>query len=66
MTFVPATADMLCLGSVCQTNVQGSYTPSGTPLGIFPFHVEAIVSHTFLKHYAVTLDFERMHLILAP
>lgn len=66
VTFVPATADTLCLGSVCRHNVDGSYTPSGTPLGIFPFHVEAIVSHTFLKHYAVTLDFVRMQLVLAP
>lgn len=66
VTFVPATADTLCLGTVCRNNVEGSYTPSGTPLGIFPFHVEAIVSHTFLKQYAVTLDFERMQFILAP
>ena len=63
---VPAIADKLCLETACQTNVEGSYTPSGSPLQIFPFHVDAIVSHTFLKKYAVSFDFQRMEIVLAP
>lgn len=66
VTIVPAVADRLCLGTLCQNAVEGSYSPSGSPLQIFPFHVEATVSHTFLKRYAVSLDFDRMQLTFAP
>lgn len=64
VTFIPATADSLCLGTVCQQKVPGSYTPQGSPLQGFAFHTLSAVSHEFLKHYAVTFDFQGMQLFL--
>ena len=66
VTVIPILADELCLGPVCQKNVEGGYTPSGSPLSIFPFDVSGTITHLFLEHYAVTLDFIRMRLMLAP
>jgi hypothetical protein len=42
------------------------YSPGGSPLQMFPFAVAGTVSHTYLKHYAVTFDFSAMQLILSP
>ena len=64
VTFIPAVAASLCLGTVCQQNVPGSYTPEGSPLQGFAFHTLSAVSHEFLKHYAVTFDFQGMQLFL--
>lgn len=63
---IPTLANNVCLGSVCQTNVPGGYTPNGSPLSTFPFAVAGTVSHAFLERYAVTYDFVHMQLTLAP
>jgi hypothetical protein len=62
---VPVIADSLCLSTACQSEVHGMYTPGGSPLQMFPFTVAGAVSHTYLEHYAVTLDFLSMQLILS-
>ncbi|MFN2450343.1 MAG: aspartyl protease family protein [Candidatus Baltobacteraceae bacterium] len=62
--FIPVVADKLCLSTACQRDIPGVYTPSGSPLQTFPFTSAGIVSHSYLEHYAVTLDFAAMHLIL--
>jgi len=64
--FVPVTADKLCLGTVCRSNVPGLYTPGGDPLQMFSFTAAGTISHEFLKHYAVTIDFNSMQVFLAP
>lgn len=66
VTIVPTLADEVCLGAACRKNVEGGYTPRGSPLSIFPFEVSGTVTHSFLEHYAVTLDFVRMRLMLVP
>lgn len=65
VTFIPVVADELCLGSACQRDIQGAYTPSGSPLAMFPFRSAGTISHTYLEHYAVTFDFLRMRLTLS-
>ncbi|MBC5815237.1 MAG: aspartyl protease family protein [Candidatus Eremiobacteraeota bacterium] len=64
--FVPVTADKLCLGTLCRSNVPGLYTPGGDPLQMFSFTAAGTISHEFLKHYAVTIDFNSMQLFLQP
>ncbi len=62
VTVVPTVADRVCLGTVCESDVKGGYTPGGSPLSIFPFAASGTVSHAFLEKYAVTFDFARMEL----
>jgi hypothetical protein len=64
VALIPFTLDRLCLGTACVPNVRGLYTPEGSPLGIFPFKVAGIISHDFLKHYAWTIDFDAMRMVL--
>ncbi len=64
VAIIPFTLDRLCLGTACVPNVRGLYTPEGSPLGIFPFKVAGIISHDFLKHYAWTIDFDAMRMVL--
>jgi predicted aspartyl protease len=62
---IPTLADRVCLGSaLCQQKVRGLYSPAGSPLASFPFHAAGVVSHGFLRHYAVTLDLDHMRLML--
>jgi hypothetical protein len=63
--FIPVVADTLCLSTACQSNIWGMYTPGGSPAALFPFTSAGAVSHTYLEHYAVTLDFQTMRLILS-
>ena len=63
--FIPVVADTLCLSTACQNNISGMYVPGGSPLRIFPFTAAGTISHTYLKHYAVTLDFSAMKIILS-
>ncbi len=63
--FIPVVADTLCLSTACQNDVSGMYTPDGSPLAIFPFTAAGAVSHSYLKHYAVTFDFSAMKIILS-
>jgi hypothetical protein len=64
VTVIPFTLDRLCLGTACQANVGGLYTPQGSPLQNFPFKVAGIVSHQFLEHFAWTIDFDAMRMVL--
>lgn len=64
VAIIPFTLDRLCLGTACLPNVRGLYTPEGSPLGIFPFKVAGIISHQFLRHYAWTIDFDAMRMVL--
>jgi hypothetical protein len=64
VTVIPFTLDRLCLGTACRANVRGLYTPQGSPLDIFPFKVAGIISHQFLEHFAWTIDFDAMRMVL--
>lgn len=65
VTVIPTITHRVCLAMACQENVPGGYTPSGSPLSIFPFDAVGSVSHAFLERYAVTFDFIRMQMQLA-
>jgi hypothetical protein len=63
---VPFLADRVAAGTAVQRGVRGLYTPEGSPLSIFPFTVWGIVSNDFLHHYAYTVDFDAMRVVLVP
>ncbi|MFY9719053.1 MAG: aspartyl protease family protein [Candidatus Cybelea sp.] len=63
---IPFVAQSIAVGNAIQHNVRGIYTPGGTPFGIFPFIVWGGISDLYLRHYAYTVDFEAMKLILTP
>ncbi len=52
------------MGTAVQRNVPGLYTPEGTALSPFPFTVWGLISNDFLKHYAFTVDFDAMMIVL--
>ncbi|MBV9438979.1 MAG: hypothetical protein JOZ24_03195, partial [Candidatus Eremiobacteraeota bacterium] len=60
---IPTVTQRVCLGSACQTDVEGAYVPGGDSL--FPFKFAGTISDAFLKRYAVTLDFVRMRMLLS-
>lgn len=64
ITSVPFLAQRIAVGSAVQTNVPGIFTPQGTPFGLFPFTVWGAISHDFLRHYAYTVDFDAMRIVL--
>lgn len=66
VSFVPLVAQSIAVGNAIQHDVPGAYTPQGSPLSVFPFAVQGAISHLFLKHYAYTVDFTAMQLVLAP
>ena len=61
---MPFYAQTIMVGHAIQHNVAGIYTPEGTPFGIFPFQVWGAISDLFLRHYAYTVDFNAMMLVL--
>jgi len=61
---IPFVADRVTVGTATQRNVPGIYTPQGSPFTLFPFVVWGAISHEFLKHYAFTVDFEAMKIVL--
>ena len=63
---VPFVASSVAVGSAVQHDVPGLYTPEGSPLAIFPFTVQGLISHEYLKHYAYTVDFDAMKITLSP
>ncbi len=63
---VPFVAERIAVGDAVQHGVKGLYTPEGTPFGIFPFTVWGLISNDFLDHYAYTVDFDAMDVVLAP
>ncbi len=65
ITAVPLVARRIAVGGALQYDVTGIYTPQGTPFSIFPFTVWGAISHEFLRHYAYTVDFDAMRIVLA-
>jgi tetratricopeptide (TPR) repeat protein len=63
---VPFVARTVAVGTAVVHDVPGLYTPDGSMFGIFPFTVDGAVSHDVLKHFAYTVDFDAMKLVLAP
>lgn len=61
---IPFMADRVTVGTALQRNVPGIYTPQGSPFTLFPFMVWGAISHEFLKHYAFTIDFDAMKIVL--
>jgi hypothetical protein len=61
---VPLTAQRVAVGSAVVRSVRGLFTPQGTPFGIFPFTVWGAISQDFLRHYAYTVDFDAMKIVL--
>jgi predicted aspartyl protease len=61
---VPFVAARIAVGDAVRTNVKGIYTPEGGPE--FPFMVWGSVSDLFLRHFAYTVDFDAMRIVLAP
>lgn len=64
LTAIPFVAARVDVGTASQRNVPGIYTPQGSPFSLFPFVVWGAISHEFLKHYAFTMDFDTMRLVL--
>jgi predicted aspartyl protease len=64
LTAVPFVARRVAVGDAVQENVAGIYTPQGSPLGLFPFEVWGAISDAFLRHYAYTVDFDAMTIVL--
>jgi hypothetical protein len=62
---IPFTATSVSVGDAIQHDVPGIYSPQGSPFAFFPFTVAGAVSHEFLKHYAYTVDFDAMKLVLS-
>lgn len=65
VTVIPFVAHRVAVGTAVQADVRGLFTPEGSPLAIFPFTVWGIVSDQFLRHYAYTVDFDAMKIVLA-
>ncbi|MGA8475535.1 MAG: aspartyl protease family protein [Candidatus Cybelea sp.] len=63
---VPFVAGRVAVGSAVQNAVPGIYTPQGSPFTIFPFTLWGALSNEFLRHYAFTVDFDAMTIVLAP
>jgi len=66
VTAIPFVARRVAVGGAVQTDVPGIFTPQGDPFGLFPFAVWGAISNDFLKHYAYTVDFDAMKIVLAP
>jgi hypothetical protein len=66
VTAIPFVARRVAVGTAVVENVRGFYTPEGSPFTIFPFTVWGAVSDEFLRHFAYTVDFEAMTVVLAP
>jgi predicted aspartyl protease len=64
--FVPYTVRQLSFGDIQEKNVPGLYAVSGPfPYeNTFGFDLAGMVGHDFFKPYAVTFDFENMHIFL--
>ena len=64
VTAIPFVAQRVSVGTALQRDVPGIYTPQGSPFSLFPFVVWGAISHEFLKHYAFTMDFDAMKIVL--
>ncbi|HTU82517.1 MAG TPA: aspartyl protease family protein [Candidatus Acidoferrales bacterium] len=66
VTAIPFVASRIAVGNAVVRHVPGLYTPQGNPFGIFPFAVWGLISNDFLAHFAYTVDFDAMKIVLAP
>jgi hypothetical protein len=64
LKIVPYTVRKLSFGDVEEENVAGLYDGPFPWETMFGFHLAGMVGHDFLKPYAVTFDFETMHIVL--
>ena len=62
---IPFTAASVRVGESVRHEIPGLYTPEGSPFTLFPFTVDGAISHEFLKHFAYTVDFEAMKIVLS-
>jgi hypothetical protein len=60
---IPLVVGRIAVGDAVVTNVRGIYTPEGGPE--FPFMVWGSISDNFLRHFAYTVDFDAMRIVLA-
>lgn len=66
ITSVPFVAASIAVGNAVRRDVRGLYSPDGDPYAtLFPFRVWGGISNDFLKHYAYTVDFSAMKIVLA-
>lgn len=63
---VPFVAGTVAVGDSVQHAVRGLVIAEGRPFGIFPFTVWGSIGQEFLEHYAYTVDFEAMNVVLVP
>lgn len=66
VTSIPFVASRIAVGGAVVRDVRGIFTPEGSPLGMFPFTVWGAISNDFLTHYAYTVDFAAMKIVLEP
>jgi tetratricopeptide (TPR) repeat protein len=61
---IPFVANRIAVGDAVATDIRGIYTP-GDGLEL-PFTVWGSISDHFLRHFAYTVDFDAMRIVLAP
>lgn len=66
VTAIPVMAKDVAVGDAVQHDVPGIYTPEGNPFALFPFKVWGAISDRYLRHYAYTVDFDAMKIVLTP
>jgi Aspartyl protease/Tetratricopeptide repeat len=64
LKIVPYTVHQLSFGDVKEENVPGLYDGPFPWENMFGFHLAGMVGHDFFKPYAVTFDFQNMHIFL--
>jgi Aspartyl protease/Tetratricopeptide repeat len=64
LKIIPYTVRHLSFGSVKKENVPGIYDGPFPWENTFGFHLAGMVGHDFFKPYAVTFDFQNMHIFL--
>jgi Aspartyl protease/Tetratricopeptide repeat len=64
LKIVPYTVHQLSLGDIKEENVPGLYDGPFPWENMFGFHLAGMVGHDFFKPYAVTFDFQNMHIFL--
>lgn len=65
VSIVPFTVNTLTLGPATEHGVAGFLGPFPPSMArLYGFRVGGLISHGFLRHYAMTMDFERMRYFL--
>jgi hypothetical protein len=61
---VPFAVEELTLGNAKEHNIHGMYVGAFPLENAFGFRIGGLISHGFFRHYALSLDFERMKYFL--